>query len=503
MIRLTRRNAARALVAGAGAATVALATALPSIAHDENHDKDAAGHQATIAAVPPVTSNNVKVLSSFPEAAGISGDYAISTEHFYLSTLNGITVFDISDPAVPVVQGKYLNSQFENEAMNYGERRENRQVTDQFVMIGVDLQSVDPTDPQHVNLGDGQELIIVDVEDPMNPHKRSSVKVTTSTHTVSCIRKIQCRFAYTAGSRGKFSILDLRDLDNPQEVDSNLNTPAIDPFDSPAAGPGGGFTGGAGHKWNFDRSAIGFHTGSGGTAAFDVSDPIRPKLLTTTGAAGRGEAEGLEGYNNFIHHNSWHPNHARFVPSAPASLQNGNVLLVTEEDYLETDCSLAGSFQTWKINRFGGPASIKPLDKVELADLGGPENFVPPDAAFCSAHWFDHHQSGITAVAYYGGGVRLVDVRDPRNIKRYGYAVGGETWDAYWLPQRRVNGTALLPRTDILYGVDLINGLTVYQVDLPGGDAQPTTAGVTRASYTTGVTTRMNHTCTEQMALGV
>ncbi len=470
MTRLTRRAAARALVAGAGAATMALATALPVTAHDEDrHPKDAAGHQATLTAAPIVASDNMELLGTFPELEGISGDYARSTKHFYLSTLNGITVLDISTPGQPVVTGKYLNNHFENEAMNYGERRDrDGKVTDQFVMIGVDLQSVDPTDPQHTNLGDGQELIIVDVEDPNNPHKRARIPVTTSTHTVSCVREIQCRYAYTAGNASGFSIIDLTDLDNPKELDSDPTTDKIDPFESPAAGPNAEFTRGAGHKWNFDRGARGFHTGSGGTAAFDVSKPRNPQLLTTTGAIGRGEVDRYKGWNNFIHHNAWHPNHSAFRPNAPASVENGNVLLITEEDYLETDCSRAGSFQTWKVDGFGRPSAIDPLDKVELADLGGPTEFVPPEAAFCSAHWFDYHQSGITAVAYYGGGVRLVDVRDPRNIKSYGYAVGGETWDAYWLPQRRTNDTAKLPRTNILYQVDLVTGLTVYRVNLPG-----------------------------------
>ncbi len=497
MTRLNRFRAARTLVAGAGVATLALAATVPALAHD----KDAAGHQATIAAVPLAMSNNMEVTGTFPELEAISGDYARSTRHFYLSTLNGITVLDISTPAQPIVKGKYVNSNFENEAINYGERRADGKVTDQFVMIGVDLQSVDPTDPTHVNIGGG-ELIVVDVEDPNNPHARSRVEVSTSTHTVSCVREIQCRYAYTAGNRGTFSIIDLRDLDNPKEVDSNLNTPEIDPFLSPATDPNKVFSKGAGHKWNFDRSAIGYHTGSGGTAAFDVSDPAKPIFLTGTGAAGRGEAAGKEDYNDFIHHNSWRPNHAAFRPDAPAALSNGNVLLITEEDYEQVDCALAGSFQTWKINSFERPQAIKPLDKVELADLGGPTDFVPPVDTFCSAHWFDYHQSGIAAVGYYGGGVRLVDVRDPRNIKPYGYAVGGETWDAYWMPQRRENNTAKLPRTNILYQVDLLTGLTVYRVNLPDSNAGKSapTAGVTRTSYATGVTTGMNHTCSEQMA---
>ncbi len=498
MTRLARLGVARALAVGAGAATLALASASPVVAHDKDHPQRAAQHQATLAAVPPLMSNNMKLLGTFPELAGISGDYAISTKHFYLSTTNGITVLDISNPAQPVPKGKYVNNYFENEAMNYGERRTDRKVTDQFVLIGVDLQSVDPLDPAHTNIGGG-ELIVVDVTNPDNPHKRSRIDVSTSTHTVSCVREIQCRYAYTAGSKSGFSIIDLRDLDNPKEVDSDPTTPdVIDPFESPASGPNAVFTRGAGHKWNFDRGAIGFHTGSGGTAAFDVSNPADPQLLTTTGAAGRGEVERYKGWNNFIHHNSWHPHHNKFRPNAPAALKNGNVLLITEEDYEQTDCAKAGSFQTWKIDGFGRPSAIDPLDKVELADLGGPTEFVLPQGAFCSAHWFDYHQSGIVAVGYYGGGVRLLDVRDPKDIKPYGYAVGGETWDAYWLPQRRANGTAELPRTNILYQVDLINGLTVYRVDLPGGNAaqRATTAGATQTS----LPTLMNHSCGTQMA---
>ena len=49
----------------------------------------------------------------------------------------------------------------------------------------------------------------------------------------------------------------------------------------------------------------------------------------------------------------------------------------------------------------GSDGSIVPLAKVELADLG---TYPLPVGAFCSAHWFDYHQSGIVSVGYYGGG---------------------------------------------------------------------------------------------------
>jgi hypothetical protein len=63
------------------------------------------------------------------------------------------------------------------------------------------------------------------------------------------------------------------------------------------------------------------------------------------------------------HHNSWWPHRPRFEAGRRAELANGNVLLVTEKDYEQTDCSV---------------------------------------------HWFDYHQSGIVAGAYYNGGVRLI-----------------------------------------------------------------------------------------------
>jgi hypothetical protein len=89
--------------------------------------------------------------------------------------------------------------------------------------------------------------------------------------------------------------------------------------------------------------------------------------------------------------------------------------------------------------------------------------------AFCSAHWFDYHPSGIVAQGYYEGGLRLLDVRDPRDIKEYGYVASGlsEVWDAYWAPARNKNGVATGGKTNIVYTVDAVRGVDVYTVDLP------------------------------------
>ena len=445
---------------------------------------------------PALLSDNVSFVGNFPETTAISGDFSMSTEHFYVSSLDTLSVFDVSEPEAPTIVGTLPNFVFENEAMNYGEQRKDGKLTAQFIMVGADLAQASPGDPSHVNV-DEPELIIVDVTDPTNPYIRSRVKSTSSTHTVACIQRTRCNFVYSAGNkpnsdakRGHFSIFDLRDLDNPREVDSTPEKPGIQGFRSPALAPNSIFTNGAGHKWNFVGGNLAYHTGSGGTAAFDVSRPWRPRLLTSTNKVA-GTPEKATAWNNFIHHNSWQPHVRKYRSGAPASLKNGNVLLVTEEDYEQTDCSLAGSFQTWKVGNLRDPNAITPLDKVELTDLGGPAEGITPQGGFCSAHWFDYHQSGIVAAAYYNGGVRLLDVRDPENIQSFGFAQGGgETWDAYWVPMRDDKLHALRQKTNIIYSIDAVRGLDVYRVEnLPGEPAtqQRQGADLESAQPTAGV----------------
>ena len=177
------------------------------------------------------------------------------------------------------------------------------------------------------------------------------------------MQQTNCTYAYSAGddSTEKFSIFDLRNLDKPVEVDSDPKTAGVQGFTSPTAG----------HKWNFDDAGFGTHTGFEGASMWSTTNPRAPKLVTTTGLAGQGDDPKYPGWNDFILHNSQRPNAKAFRNGAAPSLANGNILLVTEEDYEQPDCAKAGSFQTWWVKRLDGTRNaIVPLDKVELADLG-------------------------------------------------------------------------------------------------------------------------------------
>ena len=474
-MRHPRPAAVRAALALAAAASLAALGMSPALAHGDRGN-DAARSEKLRAeytdgtAVPLVNSPNVRLASTFPDSAGISGCFLKSAPLFVMSSLDSLSVFDVSNPVDPQLVGTLPNLVFENEAINCGERRTSNGV-ERFALIGVDTHDAS-TDIDHTSQAvGGNTLIVVDVTDPANPRIRSSAPTTTSTHTVACVAETDCRFAYSAGGRTTFSMLNLDDLDHPYEVDGDPGADGVQPFASPSGG----------HKWNFDSAGYGTHTGYNGSSVFDVRDPAHPRLVTTTGAAGRGlNDDGTKnGYNDFIHHNSARPNAAAFRPDAPPSFANGNVLLVTEEDYEDVNCSTAGSFQTWWVKRLDGTTdAIVPLDKVELADLG---SYPVPVGSFCSAHWFDYHPSGIVTVGYYGGGTQLVDVRDPRDVRSYGHAVWGasEVWDSYWVPVYGSKGSMTGKRTNIAYSVDLVRGLDVYTVDLPGDEAAtPTALGV-------------------------
>jgi hypothetical protein len=411
--------------------------------------------------LPLLASDNVELVNTFPETQAISGEFSQSSAHFYVSTLDGVSVFDVSDPRSPRLTDTLPIVMFENESMTHGERADGTK----FVIVADDLYTIPVTDLTKADPCCGRRLLIIDVSDPTNMFLRSIVPVSTSSHTAQCV-SLTCEFVYSAGHRGKFSIVDLRNLDLPKEAKV---------AQSPASA--GDFA--AGHYWDIDDAGIAWHTGGGGMAAFDITDPLNPVVLNAT------DANGTTGpWNNFILHNSRRPNATAFAPStdpAGADISNGNVALVTEEDYDSVSCDSEGdleegSFETWFIPSLdvatytGGVepngGTITPLDRYNTTVIG--TDTRTPAGAFCSGHWFDVHQDGFVAQGFYQQGLRLLDVRDAHDIKEFGYVFAGasEVWDAYWVPARDADGQATGEQTNLVYTADLIRGIDVFEVDL-------------------------------------
>jgi hypothetical protein len=245
-----------------------------------------------------------------------------------------------------------------------------------------------------------------------------------------------------------------------------------------------------GHDEDLDAAGILWHVGGQGSVALDITEPGAPKPLASTNADGvgsgtAGTARTDKPWNNFIHHNSLRPNANAFanqrnesgaiVPRDPAaaSVANGDVLLVTEEDVLGESCGNEGSFQTWHIPYLdrtqyakdnptakAGGGKMTPLDRwtTEMLETGAPA----PASYDCSAHYFDY-RDGFVVQGWYGQGMRVLDVRNAKDIKQVGYWFTGatHTWAAYFVPAKWAKGRTLV------YTADEFRGMDVLEVALP------------------------------------
>ncbi|MGM7700432.1 LVIVD repeat-containing protein [Pseudalkalibacillus sp. Hm43] len=419
--------------------------------------------------VPVISSDNVQLVNNMPHLSIISAAFSKMEPYMYANTLSGIAVYDITDPTKPMLKGELPEAHFENEDMTFGERENGTK----FVLIGYDPAGVTPTYDDK-SISTGTEVAVVDVSDPENPYVASRVKTTTRTHTVTCAND-ECTYAYTSGSEDEngnpaFSIINLEDPANAFE--EKVFPSSVDAV---------------GHDWDIDSTGIAWHTGLAGTVAYDISDPLNPVVLNST------DERGLNGtsWNNFIHHNTLRPNGDQFENRAPAEMETGEstertadqirageVVMVTEEDYLHPGtCDDEGSFQTWHLQNLDefegqtnvepGSGTIEPLDTWNSKILGTDTN---TKAGFiCSAHYSSYHEEGFVSIGYYQQGVRILDVRDPSDIKQIGYWFTGiqETWGAQWVPDRDEEGKANGEHTNYVYAYDPTRGLDILKVTFP------------------------------------
>jgi hypothetical protein len=186
--------------------------------------------------------------------------------------------------------------------------------------------------------------------------------------------------------------------------------------------------------------------GEDGTFGFDVTDPLNPALKYRSDPSIVNSGGGLptddgSGPLDVLHHNMLRSSidltdDGRVQPGAEPG--QGNVLAITEEDYLKPGCEGQGSIQTWKITderNADGTIKLALLDlwTTELNELANATGRSPATVN-CSAHWFDE-QGGLLAQGWYDQGVRFLDISDPRDIRQVGYyATTGTFWAAYFAP---------------------------------------------------------------------
>jgi hypothetical protein len=349
------------------------------------------------------SSPGVTLTGTIPERGVVSARPV--GNHLYVSSLTGVTIFDIADPRAPVRVGRLELPNVQNEDVDVGS--------------GIMLVSDDPYGGRGV-------LHVVDVSDPANPRVVSQLSTWARGlfddatpprrrgigHTVSCIDA--CRWAWLAGSSAGIDIVDLRDPAHPRIAARFAAKEAAGRYGT--------------HDVQVDDSGLAWVAGSRGTAAYDTSKPLRPRLVFRTNRKG-----AVGPYNNLIHHNSLR--------------LKRRVVAITEEDFGRPDCRRAGTLQTWRIGRGG---MLRPLDTF------GVERDA--DVVACSAHYFDA-RDGLIAQGFYEQGVRLIDARRPGRLRQVGYHITrpGMVWGALFAPTDPTGST--------IYALDHSRGIDVLAID--------------------------------------
>jgi LVIVD repeat len=367
---------------------------------------------------PLATSSNVQLVAHIPgSAAGMNfkGHYA------YVSGWGGITVLDIAEPASPQLVGALPLPHFENEDMD---------------LCGDTLIVVNDREAQDL----GSVLYVLSIANPTQPLVRAILPLggtgsgRGSGHIANFV-KPDCTQLWVDGG----NLVEVVDLTVPTAPRS------LGKFES-AASMSPDFK--VSHDTELDSTGTVWNVGGGGAAGYKLTaNPLAPQLLGTTGDAGRNPSP----YNDFILHNSQ---------------RRGKTLLITEEDYIDTDevppggCRGQGKFETWDLGRLG-KGQIAPLGtwETELNGMftGGAVDSKAPVTVNCSSHWFDA-KDGVAAVGWYEQGVRFLDYRSPTDIVQVGYYIpaNGSTWAAYWSPTD--------PNGEIVYTADAYRGVDVLRI---------------------------------------
>ena len=389
---------------------------------------------AQIPAEPPLAmSSNVQVGEHVP---GSFAGMVFKDHYAFLSGWGGITVLDIAEAESPRVVGDLPLPHFENEDVD---------ACGDVLMVVNDRATRDL----------GSVLYVVSIANPTTPTVAAVLPLgwtgnagRGSGHIANFV-KADCTQAWIDGG------------DHVEVVDLTVPTAprSLGKFAS-AAADSAAFN--VSHDTELDSTGTLWSTGGGGAAGYRLTaNPLAPQLMGTTGDAGRNPSP----YNDFILHNSQ---------------RRDNTLLVTEEDYIDTDevppggCRGQGKFETWDLSALD-TGQITPQDTWETELNGmfteGSVDSKAPVTVNCSSHWFDA-QDGVAAVGWYEQGVRFLDYRTPTDIKQVGYYIpaNGSTWAAYWSPTD--------PNGEIVYTADAYRGVDVLKIDRNKLTGTPVTAPV-------------------------
>ncbi|HWL35305.1 MAG TPA: hypothetical protein VNQ77_03855 [Frankiaceae bacterium] len=380
---------------------------------------------ANAAVVPGIgafSSANVTWHGTLPvDVPGIGADVVTvgGQRRFYVTGARGLSIYDVTDPALPIPLGHLELPHFENEAVAVAR--------DGSVAI--------------IASEAGLTTYVVDTTNPAVPTLASVI--AEGTHTAAC-SDAECSYLYASFGWA----YDLRDRANPKKV-------------ADWGGEGYGFT----HAANLDDA--GYVIADWSLKMYDPrTDPASPTLVAEMG--------DISGQQVSLGHNNQRPDADLWQPRAAGDtspgLRPGELLLTGGETLSTGSCPGGSGITSWSIANFDRGATFTPLDTFYPSAGNYVDGNPAVNALGCSSHWFDY-RDGVVAAGWYENGVRFFDVhRTTGDITEVGWyqPVATEAWAAYWIDDEYV------------YSVDAVRGIDILRFDR---DAAPPAQSQSDASW--------------------
>jgi hypothetical protein len=454
------------------------------------------GPAAALAADPPpgaAMSDNLEYVKRVPNTDRVvegKFDRVGGTDVLVLTGRFGFKTFDVSDPRNPEPLDSFIPADlaeggyWQNEDMELDRRRK-------LIIGALDPRHTDnplagcPAGGSVRNPACESGFYVISYANPSNLTQVGDFVELPSGHTSSCIDG--CRYIWTGGPARRDDqgwlgpiltsprpigdgrpiwVTDLTDPENPI-----VSEDPIDLFRND------GYTDYS-HDVNVDKQGIAWVSGRGGIRGWATSGlhrdpytdqvreatPFDPVLVAGGGVAGTAQPV-------MFMHNSERP-----ISGVQASgVAKGNVLVGTEEDFT-TPCGSSGKIMLSNLtDSWGGEGSANStLDnpyRMQALDSFHPFVDTPetanPDLG-CSAHYFEIRASTL-AGAWYGQGLRLLDIGDARDVRQIGYyRVTGtdpaanpssNSWDTEWRNDR------------LVYLFDMSRGVEILRLKSGGATA--------------------------------